>query len=310
MKILSKIKETVLLNGLIVSPKSRIKTYLILSLILITLLGKRWLPQNFITTSLDLILTFLLLYIILHMTKIMILSGYRRRNKFKEEHYDNLTIGISYLMTILHLIIFTIYLFYYFHVDIISLLTVMGLFFAGLAWLLKDYFVNVMNGLILMFSKNLMIGNYVLVNGYKGIIRNITFLYTIIRTDEGNLMYVPNSSILSNEVLNYSQARTKNIVFNFDLPVKHFNKIDQLTQEISKKLQDEYPELVKDFDMRIGKIKTKSANIIYQVTLKKYTFKIEKEVTNFIKQNILEYMYTHQEKENRISQSIPKGQEI
>lgn len=295
--LLQKLKNAVFLSSFLITEKNRRKTYLILGAILITILVRHVMDKQAVKNISNIVLTYLLLYITQHVIKIMILSGYRKRNKFSEEHYDNLTIGISYLMSILHVVLFTIYLFYYFNVDVLSLLTIIGIFFAGLSWLLKDYIVNIINGLIIMFSRNLMIGNYVLINGYKGIIKNITFIYTTIKTDEGNLMYIPNTVILSNEVLNYSQAKTKNIVFNFDLSTKYFNKVNKLNDFITKKVNEEYPELVKDFDMRIGKIKTKSVNIVYQVTLKKYTFNIEKEVTNFIKQNILEFIHKNQEKE-------------
>ena len=283
--------KAVLLEPLKISRKNRLKTYFISFFLVVTFVLHAFYKDRFeqtpLSTVMDILLVYLAMHIASHVAKIIILSSYRKRNKFHREHFDNLTIGISYVTSlILHLSFFTVVM-GYLNVDIRTFLTIFGIFFAGLSWVLKEYVVSTINGLIIMFSRNFRIGDYILANGNMGIIRNVTFLHTEIKTDEGNITYIPNNIILGSEVINFSKAKTKTIMFNLDVPSSHFNRLEALHGKIRNELIRAYPDIIEEVNMNIGRIKTGGANLKFQIVLKRYTFAIEKEIKNYAKLDLL-----------------------
>ena len=286
-----RVRKAVLLEPLKISRKNRLKTYFIAFFLLVTytlhVFYKDRFDQTPLRTAMDILLVYFAMNIASHVLKIIVLSSYRKRNKFHREHFDNLTIGISYTTSLmLHLSFFTVVL-GYLNVDLRTFLTIFGIFFAGLSWVLKEYVVSTINGLIIMFSRNFRIGDYILVNGNMGIIRNVTFLHTEIKTDEGNITYVPNNIILGSEVINFSKAKTKTIMFNLDVPSSYFNRLEALHGKIRNELIRAYPDIIEEVNMNIGRIKTGSANLKFQIILKRYTFAIEKEIKNYAKIDLL-----------------------
>ena len=286
-----RIRKAVLLEPLKISRKNRLKTYFIAFFLVVTYVFHAFYKDRFeqtpLSTVMDILLVYFAMNIASHVVKIIILSSYRKRNKFHREHFDNLTIGISYVTSLmLHLSFFTVVL-GYLNVDLRTFLTIFGIFFAGLSWVLKEYVVSTINGLIIMFSRNFRIGDYILVNGNMGIIRNVTFLHTEIKTDEGNITYIPNNIILGSEVINFSKAKTKTIMFNLDVPSSYFNRLEALHGKIRNELIRAYPDIIEEVNMNIGRIKTGSANLKFQIILKRYTFAIEKEIKNYAKIDLL-----------------------
>lgn len=290
-KIFRKAKSLVLLEPLKITRKNRIKTYCISFFLAATAVFHFFLKDPLDGTPfrkiMDILLVYFMLNICSHLIKIGILSSYRKRNKYDREHFDNLTIGISNLASILFYLCFFVVLLGYLNVDIKAFLTIFGIFFAGLCWVLKEYIVSTINGLMIMFSKNFRINDYILVNNNMGLIRNITFMHTEIKTDEGNIIYIPNNIILGSEVINFSKAKTKTIMFKVDVPAAFFSRIKELRHNIRAELFHAYPRTVKDLFVNIGRIKTGAVNLKIQIVLYRYNFAIEKEIKNFAKLNLL-----------------------
>ncbi|MFO7751712.1 MAG: mechanosensitive ion channel [Desulfobacteraceae bacterium] len=286
-----RIKKAVMLEPLKISRKNRLKTYLIAFFLLVAYLLHHYYKEQFdqtrLSTGMEILLVYFVMNIASHFVKIIVLSSYRKRNKFHREHFDNLTIGITYVTSLILYLSFFIVVLAYLNVDMRTFLTIFGIFFAGLSWVLKEYVVSTINGLIIMFSTNFRIGDYILVNGNMGIIRNVTFLHTEIKTDEGNITYVPNNIILGSEVVNFSKAKTKTIMFKLDIPSCFFSRLESIHGKIRNELINAYPDIIEEVNMNIGRIKTGSANLKFQIILKRYTFAIEKEIKNFAKLDLL-----------------------
>ncbi|MDA3856018.1 MAG: mechanosensitive ion channel [Candidatus Woesearchaeota archaeon] len=240
----------------------------------------------------DLMLFYFTISLVSDIIRIIITSSYRKRNKFNSNHYDNFIIGINHLFFIIHHFSFFIVFLFYFNVDIIKFLTISGLFFAGIAWVFKDHFVNIINGLIIMFSKNFNIGDYISFDDTKGIIQNITFIFTEIKTDEGDITYIPNSVLLSREIINYSKTKVKKITYNFDLEKKIFKKIKHFEKFISNKILREFEGrvLTEDVFIRYVTLKVDRINLNIEVSVKTYNFAIEESIKNFLSKEIIIYV--------------------
>lgn len=107
---------------------------------------------------------------------------------------------ISYgAATIAFLSVFAIY-----GLNLTSLAVVLGGLGVGIGFGLQDLTRNLVSGLTLLIERKLQVGDYVEFGGLSGYIKEIAMRATVIRTFDGGDVIVPNSNLISNQVLNWS----------------------------------------------------------------------------------------------------------
>lgn len=79
----------------------------------------------------------------------------------------------------------------------------------GLA--LKDSLSNIANGLIIIFTKPFKKGDHIAVNGVEGKINKISIITTELYTFDNKKIVIPNSSIVANNVINYTASPTRRL---------------------------------------------------------------------------------------------------
>lgn len=104
--------------------------------------------------------------------------------------------------------------------DISVVVTSLGVFSAVIALAAKDYLTNVFSGLIIVADKPFSIGDYIETAHGIGIVEDISFRTTKIRTFEKALVTVPNSKLASDSVTNYSRRDTRRSTFNVGISYK------------------------------------------------------------------------------------------
>ncbi len=97
-------------------------------------------------------------------------------------------------------------------ISIGPLVTSMGLIGAAVAFAAQTTISNFFAGLIIFFDKRIRVGDYVKFNGISGVVEEIRTMSTRIRTWNGTLVTVPNSSIVSNPVEDRHLPLTKKVV--------------------------------------------------------------------------------------------------
>lgn len=144
---------------------------------------------------------FILLAIIL-LRKITLVV-YRRRKNLKGK--DNFVIGSNNLtMLLLALWIFFLVL-HIMGITVREFFTSITIIAAALAIVFRDYILNSLNGMLLMFGDNYRIGDYIEIDSVKGKIIDLTLLNVRLKNDEDNMVIVPNNLIAASRVINYSQ---------------------------------------------------------------------------------------------------------
>jgi small-conductance mechanosensitive channel len=89
--------------------------------------------------------------------------------------------------------------------DFSNFLLVAGALGVGLGFGLQSIFNNFVSGLIMLFETHLKVGDFVEVaSGVRGEIREINVRNTIISTNDGVDVIVPNSEMISNRVVNWT----------------------------------------------------------------------------------------------------------
>ncbi len=90
-------------------------------------------------------------------------------------------------------------------VNFTSLAVVAGGLSVGIGFGMQTLFNNLISGLMLIFGRNILIGDYVEVGGIAGTVRAINIRSTTIETPERALVYVPNSSFMANQFSNWTR---------------------------------------------------------------------------------------------------------
>ena len=110
---------------------------------------------------------------------------------------------------------------------LIALISAAGL---AVSLALQNSLSNLANGVVIITTKPFREGDYVSINGVEGSVKNIKMLTTSIVTADNKMVVLPNSSIVTNEVVNYNALKTRKVTFAFD--VDYASDINQVKQII------------------------------------------------------------------------------
>ncbi len=114
-----------------------------------------------------------------------------------------------------------------------------GLGLGGLAFALaaKDALSNIFGGIVIILDKPFSIGDWIKTSSIEGVVEDITFRSTRIRTFAKALVTVPNSTLANDSITNWSRMGKRRITFNlgvaYSTPV---DKLKTLTEKIRKML--------------------------------------------------------------------------
>jgi small-conductance mechanosensitive channel len=75
----------------------------------------------------------------------------------------------------------------------------------GLGIGLQNIFTNVVSGVILIFGRSIQVGDLVEVGGITGTVKSVDFRCTLVETADNSLVYVPNSTIVSTQFINWTR---------------------------------------------------------------------------------------------------------
>jgi potassium-dependent mechanosensitive channel len=92
-------------------------------------------------------------------------------------------------------------------VDKITIL--LGALGVGIGFGLQTIVNNLVSGIILIFEQPFQIGDYIELNGKKGIVRDIGIRASRMVTEEGTEIIMPNGDLLSGEVINWTLQNNK-----------------------------------------------------------------------------------------------------
>lgn len=154
--------------------------------------------------------------ILISLARISVVRFYMRKEKDERTH-GNFLLGIAWISNILNSVVILIAIMLAFDIRPLEFLTGLTIVAAAIAILTKDYFTNVINGLILMFTDQFSLGDTIKIGDQTGIIEDITLLNVVIKKDDGQRHIVPNNLILNTQVTNFGQLDHKKLEFVMDI---------------------------------------------------------------------------------------------
>lgn len=167
----------------------------------------------------------------------------------EEDVYDRLklTRGLPYaISTVLH---YAVLLFGFFvalaalGVDMTKFTILAGAFSVGVGFGLQNVINNFVSGLILLFERPIKVGDVVQVGAAAGSVQKIGIRASVIRTQDGSDVIIPNGELISNQVTNWTFAdRQRAIVIEINVPR---NADQKRVAELLIQAADETPGVAK-----------------------------------------------------------------
>ncbi len=91
-------------------------------------------------------------------------------------------------------------------VNLTSLTVIAGGLSVGLGFGMQNIFNNLVSGLLLIFGRNILVGDVIGISNTTGTVREVNIRSTTVETAENALVYIPNSSFMTNQLTNWSRT--------------------------------------------------------------------------------------------------------
>jgi small-conductance mechanosensitive channel len=197
-----------------------------------------------VSEFLQLATVFLGVSLIVTIVRFTIVTAYRRRYNLKPGRYDNVIRSVDSTASVVVFLVTAGSIFPIFGIPFQSFLTSLGLVAVGLAIMLRDYAKNFIDGFRILYTRDFLIGEYVKTkSGQTGVITDISFRATKIRTEEGDVAHIPNSVVMNGEVVNLSKAQ-HTVRVTFTVETKHVTDLEDFETTIITMVEEQFTTLL------------------------------------------------------------------
>lgn len=147
--------------------------------------------------------------------------------------------------------------------DISTLIAGLGIGGVIIALAAQDTAKNLFGGAVIIFDKPFLIGDWIQTSSIEGIVEDITFRSTRIRTFKDSLITIPNSTITNDSIINWSRMNKRKTSINlelvFDTSIK---KVYNFTTDINKMLLEDENVLNENISVTFSDINANGYNIM------------------------------------------------
>ncbi|SHN34622.1 Small-conductance mechanosensitive channel [Cyclobacterium lianum] len=211
------------------------------------------------------------------------------RKKRSDSLHSNFVLGINYIASLLNVIVFLFAIMIFLQIKPGEFLGSITLVAAAIALLSKDYITNMINGLIIMFSDQITLGDFIQVAEHKGKIQDITLLNVVLINDDSDLVMVPNSLILASHVINHSRQSVRRLTFEFELKNQAGLNVDHTEQKLRKVIKAYGHEIrSQNISLKALEIHKDVVKMKLQVQLNTGSKETERKIRRVINQSIID----------------------
>lgn len=219
---------------------------------------------------------------------------YRKSKTIEEGRADNVLVGLKnifYLLTVGAALITIISLF---GVDLRTLFTSLSIVAAAIAIISKDYISEIISGIIISFSREIMINDYVKIGDIKGKIIDINLTKIALLNDDDDVLFLPNNRVFASDIINYTRREIRKVSVDFELDLKAIHTVEELEAALRDELVDFHDHIEPgSFNLKIVEIKKDSLTLKFQYILKTINRELERDirrttvrrVVNYVKEN-------------------------
>ena len=109
-------------------------------------------------------------------------------------------------------------------IDVTGVVALASVASLALSLALQDSLSNVIGGFLLLSNHPFHSGDFVEIGGQSGVVQTIDITYTKLSTTDNKIISIPNSSVVSSQIINYSSAGLRrvdiSISASYDSPIE------------------------------------------------------------------------------------------
>jgi len=211
--------------------------------------------------------------------RMIIIFWYIKKHKLNPSIKDNFILGINRIESILNTVFFALALIVFLGNDPKTFLTSITIVAAAIALTFKDYITNMINGLIIMFSDQLSLGDHIKIQEQEGKIVDITLINVILQNEDNDMVIIPNSVVFSAVIVNQSKQNIKKLSVEFQMAL-HFGYTPDYLEQYLKKVVAHFSGyiVVDGLSVKTIAINKDEARFKVQVLLTQYDKLKEREI--------------------------------
>lgn len=233
------------------------------------------------------IVTLILYYIgitfVFNFLKGVFMSYYLRRHELSSSYRDSFTIVLRRASSLLAHLVFFIVALHVFGVRLGEFVTALSLFAVALVILFTEHWNKFFNGILVLFSKDFQVDDFIRVGDVEGRIRDIGFLHVELHTRAGDVVYVPNSVILNKEILNYSKKHTRSVEVRLRVPADTRRQVRSLVHKLRNSLFKNFDDVNQEsFFYTLDDVSSSEVTLVLEFQILTPEWSREREISRFL----------------------------
>ncbi|MCB0567200.1 MAG: mechanosensitive ion channel family protein [Phaeodactylibacter sp.] len=220
---------------------------------------------------------------------------YRRREKIPVGKANNVIIGLNniYYIILVGAALMTILGFW--GIDFKTLFTTLSIVAAAIAIISKDYIAEIISGIIISFSGEVVIDDYIRIGDQKGKIIDINFTKIALLNEDDDVIFIPNAKFFSSEIVNYTRREIKKVSIEFELMIQAIKTIEELETDLIHAISDYQGHIeAESYNLKIVEIRKDSLSLKFQYTFQEINRELERDIrrktvrriVNYVKKNL------------------------
>ncbi len=237
-------------------------------------------------------LNFIILLVSINIFTALLIMVYRIRKKLAYKFTDNVIVGVNNVYYLIVTIGVIIMLFGFWGIDMGKLLTSLSIFAAALAIISKEFVASIISGIIISFSNDINIDDYVKIGNNKGKILDINLAKISLLNEDDDIIFIPNDKVYMSDIINYTRRDIKKVSIDFELDLLHLTSITSLEDALKNNIKEflhliepntvalKIVDIHKDYILFKFQFKLKEVNRELEKIIRKKTVRIIVDIIN------------------------------
>ena len=172
------------------------------------------------------------------------LKSIEKKSKAKGNHFDKtIANSLAYGVKIVLKILIVLCLIAYLGFNVSSLTAVIASTGVGVGLALNGALSNLAGGILLLVTRPFKEDDYISAGNFDGTVEHIRLCHTVLRTPDNKVVYIPNSTLSSGTVVNFSEKPVRRLDLNYSIDYgEDFGR----AREIILKIFEEHELVLKD----------------------------------------------------------------
>lgn len=219
---------------------------------------------------------------------------WRKRKNLKPGEHDTLIIGLTNIWYLLQAGALFMTILGFWGIDYRTLFTTLSIVAAAIAIIAKDYISELISGIIISFSGEISIDDYVQIAGHKGKILDLTLTKVALLNDDDEIVFIPNNKVYSSEIINFTKGAIRRISVEFDLDIKALKTVEELERDLILAVSSYAMHIEPDsYALKAVALEKDRISFKFQYVLRHRDRELERNIRKQTIRSVVNYINTH-----------------